>query len=488
MSLSETHPRLAKFISSVGKKVSRAKELLSPKRKSSFHPHAHNGTIRNTPDVASLAETHPKLAQYVKKQSSHRNHRKPNDLPTSTSFPSVSVVPGQIAPPRMAKRRRKDAHIEDSPWRPPVVAADRLMAWSTPFAEEYKKTMAQLPPSDATRLFEAMLASLDESTRCCYAAGLLRFTQWCDHPSRRIPEEDRMPASERLISLFISAHVGYVQPTTINNWTAGLRFWHIINGAQWVMGDMLKQVKKGASKLAPADGKRPKRLPVTIEHLYALRSCLDLENPFHAALWAVACIAFWSVCRLGELVVTSILEYKHVTRSAPLHISKTPKGIPFATLHIPWDKVNTNQGADISITARPGDPTCPFNALINHLRVNFNVPMNAPFFAYQTSPNTYSWLERESFMNHCNEIWEKFGLPDVSGHCFRIGGATHLLLLGHPPELVQAQGRWKSASAFMGYWREVEVILPIFLSSTNGGSRVNDMMEAMSGWRKKWKV
>lgn len=44
------------------------------------------------------------------------------------------------------------------------------------------------------------------------------------------------------------------------------------------------------------------------------------------------------------------------------------------------------------------------------------------------------------FMARCNEIWAKEGLETLTGHCFRIGRATELLLRGVAPEVVQALG------------------------------------------------
>lgn len=90
-------------------------------------------------------------------------------------------------------------------------------------------------------------------------------------------------------------------------------------------------------------------------------------------------------------------------------------------------------------------------------------------------------------MARCNEVWIVAGLPDMPGHGFRIGGATHLLLLGVAPDLVAAQGRWKSR-AFMDYWRKIESILPLFMSSAGSASRVSIIEESMSAYRKKWKL
>ncbi|KAG1834998.1 hypothetical protein F4604DRAFT_1505732, partial [Suillus subluteus] len=85
-------------------------------------------------------------------------------------------------------------------------------------------------------------------------------------------------------------------------------------------------------------------------------------------------------------------------------------------------------------------------------------------FAFETdtggwAPMTHSW-----FLNCCNEIWKRADLFELSGHCFRIGGAMELLLRGTPeslcvlvipttpPDIVAMQGRWKSR-AFLEYWR-----------------------------------
>jgi hypothetical protein len=89
------------------------------------------------------------------------------------------------------------------------------------------------------------------------------------------------------------------------------------------------------------------------------------------------------------------------------------------------------------------------------------------------------------FLSRCNEIWIAAGLPDMPGHSFRIGGATHLLLMGTPPDIVAVQGRWKSR-AFLEYWRRIESILPLFLSSSGSSNRISLIFDSMSSYQKKW--
>ena len=89
------------------------------------------------------------------------------------------------------------------------------------------------------------------------------------------------------------------------------------------------------------------------------------------------------------------------------------------------------------------------------------------------------------FMDRCEEVWEAAGLPRLSGHAFRIGGATELLLRGTPPEVVAVQGRWKS-QAFLEYWRRIEGILPLFITNSFRSSRAALVVRTMSSFRSRF--
>ena len=293
-----------------------------------------------------------------------------------------------------------------------------------------------------------------------------------------------MPAPELLLAAFIAHHAGTISVSTMNSWLAALRVWHIINGAPWRATDMLLQARRGLQKLVPDSSRRPKRPPVTIEHMYALFKGLDISNTFDAAVWAVASIAFWACCRLGELVVpsrTSIDSLKHVLRGAtPRFAFSTCR---YATLHIPWTKTTRNDGAKISITARD-DPTCPLLALEHHLSCNPKIPASAPFFSFETADNDWAPMTRAWLLDRCNAIWTEAGYDIMSGHSFRIGGTTHLLLSGVPPEVVAVQGRWLS-NAFLAYWRQIDSILPLFINSAGSSSRIETIRSAVDQYRKR---
>ncbi|KAH9946883.1 DNA breaking-rejoining enzyme [Amylocystis lapponica] len=297
-----------------------------------------------------------------------------------------------------------------------------------------------------------------------------------------------MPAPEPLVAAFVAKWAGSVARTTVDNWVAGLSFWHTINGAPWNGARMLRIVCTAVAKTAPSA--KPKRSPVTVEHLFALRKGLDLTNSFDAAVYAVACVAFWSCRRLGELVVPSTGKFdpeRHVARSATVRFRSLPDGSEYAVFHVPWSKTTKQLGVDVIITEHR-DPTSAVVALRHHLQANAAVPPSAPFFAFEsTDAQGWSPMTRDWFIRRCNGVWAAEGLGELTGHCFRIGGATELLLRGTNPDIVAVQGGWKSR-AFLEYWRKIESVLPLFISKSFDHSRLQLVTDSMSSFKKKYNL
>ncbi|TFK16523.1 hypothetical protein FA15DRAFT_607129, partial [Coprinopsis marcescibilis] len=73
-------------------------------------------------------------------------------------------------------------------------------------------------------------------------------------------------------------------------------------------------------------------------------------------------------------------------------------------------------------------------------------------------------LTKSRFLQRCNQIWSCASYPQVTGHSFRIGGTTELLLAGVPPDVVKAMGRW-SSDAFLRYWRSLDGFAPSYTSN-----------------------
>lgn len=114
-----------------------------------------------------------------------------------------------------------------------------------------------------------------------------------------------MPASYSLLCAFIGKHKGLQSGNTIRSWMSGLRSWHVVNHAPWYGDDEWVQLARVSANKEGTKHKKPLRAPVSIEHLSALLRVLDLSNPFHAAVFAIALCTFFACRRLGETTVTT---------------------------------------------------------------------------------------------------------------------------------------------------------------------------------------
>lgn len=421
---------------------------------------------------------------------------------------ALAIPPSIGAPPTVVHKRikprkpRSGNEVAPSSFRPLVPARERLRRWFAPHSDSFHcSILEELPLADVLNLFDVMLVSIEVKTCENYGAGLLRFHQYCD--SRSIPESSRMPASDRLLASFIASWANKVAATTAQNWLAGIHFWHNLHGAPWYGHGLLKTATAGLSKVVPDSSKRPRRPPVTLEHMHALFRGLDLSNAFDSAVFAVACVAFWCCCRyetvtssgtcthsvrLGELVTNSVNSFdtaRHVSRSTDIRRLFLPNKVPFTVFHIPWTKTTHGNGADI-VASKIDDLTNPVTAFDHHLSANASVPLSAPLFAYETAGGGWAPMTRPWFLARCNQVWKDVGLMELTGHCFRIGGASELLLQGIPPDVVAMQGRWKSR-AFLEYWRKIESILPLFVTSSFTDARISMIHTSMDSFARRYK-
>ena len=175
----------------------------------------------------------------------------------------------------------------------------------------------------------------------------------------------------------------------------------------------------------------------------------------------MACVSFWCQCRLAEVCVDSTFDpSQHATRECLRLGGSTASRVKFGGFRAPYIKTSL-PGQDIIWT----DSACPCSAewaFRNHLQINNNIPNTAALFAFEDKVGKPIPMPQTWFMERCNNMWALSGLPSVTGHSFRIGGTTHLLLIGVDPFVVMVQGCWKS-SAFLEYWQNCKEIIPTMI-------------------------
>jgi hypothetical protein len=163
----------------------------------------------------------------------------------------------------------------------------------------------------------------------------------------------------------------------------------------------------------------------------------------------------WGQCRLGKLL--SPAQQRFFVNRVPLWLDLLPPSTPlgFRMMRLPWTKVTKSRGTKVMLCQQT--TTCdPIVALQHHEAVNL-CSNDLPIFLYKSHRGPLC-LTRKKLPERCNEIWVGRGIPTITGHSFRIGGTTELLVAGVPLDVVKVMGRRWSSNAFLAYWRSVERI------------------------------
>lgn len=289
-----------------------------------------------------------------------------------------------------------------------------------------------------------------------YSGSIDQFIRFCD--AEGVPEHMRFPADEFVLCAFAASSAGIHARTTPRGRLSALKAWHIAHNMEWKGSPRLRYVLNGVHNLAPRGSRRPPRPPVTATMILRLIEHLDLNSPLDAAVAACATTAFWGQCRLGELLPSSspdVLSTPFPLRSGFKRSVHNPLS---CIVHLPRTKTH-HHGQDV-VLVEQSIPSNPITLLKRHLRIN-NLPNDSLLFSF-TSNSGLCFLTKHIFLQRCNQIWQLLGYPRTTGHCFRIGGTTELLIAGIPPDVVKATGRWSSDS-FLRYWRSLDEIAPQYL-------------------------
>ena len=304
-----------------------------------------------------------------------------------------------------------------------------------------------------------------ESTKELYGTGLLIFHVYCD--IHGIPEHHRAPVSSHVFAAFLSSCAGAYSGSSISNYAAAVRAWHLLHGLEWRVNEPeYKALLEGATRLAPAASKRSKRAPFTLEILEIFHSLMDHDNPRDAVIFACIVCSFFCIARLGEFTVPAISKFnptKHITR-AGLFFTQNHQNLPVIKFSIPMTKTSPT-GEDVHcaphILPSPSDPK---TALDNHARINVG-NVESHLFAWKHPTGGLRPLSKKEVIKRIDSITKAHpNLPDLKGHSLRIGGTLFYLLKGVPFDVVKTMGRWSSES-FTLYLRHHALVLAPFLQS-----------------------
>ncbi|KAA1130543.1 hypothetical protein PGTUg99_019653 [Puccinia graminis f. sp. tritici] len=176
-----------------------------------------------------------------------------------------------------------------------------------------------------------------------------------------------------------------------------------------------------------------------IQHLVILANELAGGSEADLAILDLALVTFWSLARLGEVTYDPRKGGPHGIFPGDVIISSNGS---LATIELKESK-----------TARPGESQflkvrkmpnllCPIKAL--QRRLSTLVPDERLFSFVEFNKRTD--LTKYVVRKRLAEVWEGSELHGLSGHLFRVGGASFHNALGVPTARICEIGRWASFS------------------------------------------
>ncbi|KAE9400516.1 hypothetical protein BT96DRAFT_819072 [Gymnopus androsaceus JB14] len=309
-----------------------------------------------------------------------------------------------------------------------------------------------------------MDAAVSEKTNRRKLLYTAEFLDWAGEQG--LHEEDVLPPSEATLCNYAALFAGKLAGGTTRAKLSAVKSWVQRRGLVWNGRDSLRNVLSGVERRAPSSSFREQRPPVKKEHLSILFDELDLSDAcgLDRALAAASAGCFYSQLRGGEIFPPSADPNDYDSSSFPtVKDLRPPNKNGDRKLKLPKTKVSQSRGEEVIYSPQPGR-TSPTRAWREHIRVNRLGP-DDPLMAYREDNGELKVLTKPTFLKRCNAVWSKHNIPRMTGHCFRIGGTTHYLVIGIPPDVVKALGRWKS-DAFLRYWRDLESLASIHLHLT----------------------
>ena len=308
------------------------------------------------------------------------------------------------------------------------------------------------------KVYYALNHAWADSTIRKYSSGVKQFHNFCDREG--VPHKYRLPAAEFLLCSFAASDAGVLSGNTAQNRISAVRAWHVACNAPW-LGDLrLNYVLHGVENLTPASSRKPPRPPITRAMLELLDTHLNHSDTLDVCILAAAMTAFWGQCRLAEILSPTATKLPNLSKlllTLRSHLRPPCTSSGSCMLHLAQTKKSGRKGEDIMLCRQLG-PSDPIRALHHHLSVN-DINDDLPIFSYITASGV-RFLTRSKLLECCNSIWSENGLPSSSGHSFRIGGTTELLISRVPPDVVKTMGCWSSDS-FLRYWRSLEIVVPL---------------------------
>ena len=306
---------------------------------------------------------------------------------------------------------------------------------------------------------ELIYEGLSHTTRKTYTSAMKSVTKAMDQ--HRI--QWSLPLQEPTLCMLVAALAYKISYPTLKLYLMAVRSWHVDNGWQLDMSGMehLHRVVRGFRR-SVTDSNRTERLPITTGVLNAIVGAINLRSWDETIFVAVSTVGTYGLFRLGELLGEWASGEGAMTWGQVTCISENS----FSIL-LPTSKTDPfRKGTTITLFAN-NSPSCPYRAFIYRVYRTLTSPPNPahPVFVLANGKRaTRAWLA-----GRLRSVISSLGLDPskYTGHSYRKGGATSLLMAGVEDSVIKQLGRWQSV-AYQRY-------------TTASGAQVRDAQQAMAG-------
>lgn len=262
-----------------------------------------------------------------------------------------------------------------------------------------------------------------------------------------------LPASVMSICLYAQfLSRSFKAVSSIHNYISGVRTLHLLVDVPYIAEKSveLRMTLQGLKRTKPHCVRQA--APLTPKLLSLIYVNLSVFEPIQGTMWALLLIAFFTLSRKSNLVVTGSKKFdanKQLCRSDVL------VGAHGLLVQFRWSKTNQfgNKKLLVPVKEIPGSCLCPVKAYKNMVKLLPGSPSCPAFMLPGQKPVSYTLLQKFIKTNVA-----KLGLDPrcFSSHSLRRAGATWAFKSQVPGELIQTHGDWASQA----YLRYIEISLP----------------------------
>ena len=296
---------------------------------------------------------------------------------------------------------------------------------------------------------------LHKVKRAAYAEGTFENLRWqwkayfmfcLNFSFKPLPSS---PEVLQLFAIFLSQTFSAV--SSINNYISGVKTLHGLLDLPY-LGDNcleLKLVLRGLKRIKHHLVKRAAPFHPLILLRIGKKMASDLANPMVLTLWTLVLLAFFTMSRKSNLVVSGLKKFDSEKQLCRKDVLVGDKGL---LVNLRWSKTNQfgEKVLQVPVLALPGSVLCPVTAykrLLSLVPVRDCDPAFCRLVNEAVLPITYSQLQ-----NFIKQQVSAIGLEAsrYSSHSLRRGGVSFAFAAGAPGELIKKQGDW-SSDAYLQY-------------------------------------